>query len=216
MNSLKSEYKTVLTDGGSSYTEKKSEFIGTVKPVKTEQEALEFLNQIKKKYADARHNVYAYVVQKDNIQRYSDDGEPSGTGGMPVLGVITKSGLTDVAVVVTRYFGGTLLGTGGLVRAYSKAAADAVADANPVICRLCKCYDIVCDYTLSGKIAHILENDDYTLENTEYTDSVKFSACVKQGCDGKFIKEITEATGAKAQITETESKYINIPIKEAN
>ena len=194
--------------------EKKSEFIGAAKPVKTEQEALEFLNSIRKKYSDARHNVYAYVLNQDNIQRYSDDGEPSGTGGMPVLGVITKSGLTDIAIVVTRYFGGTLLGTGGLVRAYSKAAADAVLAAQPVICRLCKCYEITCDYTLSGKIAHILENPDYTLENTEYTDCVRFFACVKQGCDGKFLKEITEATGARANITETESKYINIPIKE--
>ena len=214
MNSLKSEYKTVLCEGTASYVEKKSEFIGAVKPVKTEQEALEFLNFIRKKHSGARHNVYAYVVRQDNIQRYSDDGEPSGTGGMPVLSIITKSGLTDVVIVVTRYFGGTLLGTGGLVRAYSKAAADAVLSAQPVICRLCKCYEITCDYTLSGKIAHILENDDYTLEDTQYTDSVKFYVCVKQGCDVKFLKEITEATGARADITESESKYINILIKE--
>jgi len=115
-------YKTVSKEGTAEIVEKKSRFIASVKPVSTEEEALEFVSQVKAKYRDARHNVYAYVVTENNISRFTDDGEPSGTAGAPVLDVILKEGLTDVAIVVTRYFGGTLLGTGGLVRAYGKSA----------------------------------------------------------------------------------------------
>ena len=208
MNSLKSEYKTVLTDGGSSYTEKKSEFIGTVKPVKTEQEALEFLNQIKKKYADARHNVYAYVVQKDNIQRYSDDGEPSGTGGMPVLGVITKSGLTDIAVVVTRYFGGTLLGTGGLVRAYTKAAKDSLSNSS--LARLVpgEEYTVTTDYNSIGKIQYIVPQFNAKITDSVYTDKVEVLIEVVKEDSKALLNQITEGTGGRALITKKCDKFI--------
>ena len=119
---MNTDYKTVKIESSDEFTEKRSRFIGYVKPVKTEAEATEFINSIRSKHWDARHNVYAYSLREGNIKRYSDDGEPSGTAGMPVLDVITKNEVYDVCVVVTRYFGGVLLGTGGLVRAYSQGS----------------------------------------------------------------------------------------------
>ncbi len=214
MNSLKTEYKTVEKCGESLYVEKKSEFIGNARPVKTEAEALEFIGNIKKKYADARHNVYAYVVQENNIQRFTDDGEPSGTAGMPVLDTIRKQNLTDVAVVVTRYSGGTLLGTGGLVRAYGKAAGEAVADAQPIIRRLCSIYKVECDYNLSGRLEHSLSGGEYFIEEKLYTDVVTFIVGVKSGDEEKFTDEITDISGGSAKIEKTDHKYINIKIEE--
>ncbi len=213
MSNLKTEYKTVEKRGESLYVEKKSEFIGNVRPVKTEAEALDFINAVKKKYADARHNVYAYVVQENNIQRFTDDGEPSGTAGMPVLDTIRKQNLTDVAVVVTRYFGGTLLGTGGLVRAYGKAAGEAVADACPIIRRLCSIYKVECDYNISGKIEHSISGGDYFVEDKQYTDAVTFFVGVKNGDEEKFAEEITEISGGSAKIEKVDNKYINIKIQ---
>ena len=150
MNSL--EYKTIKKQACAEYEDRKSRFIANVFPVQTEEKALEYLNAVKKKYSDARHNVYAYVLEKDNIQRYSDAGEPAGTAGVPILDYIKKEGLSNVIVVVTRYFGGILLGTGGLVHAYSKAAKAGVEAAKPVEMVLCREIRIFCDYNMLGKI----------------------------------------------------------------
>lgn len=214
MNNSKSEYKTVKRHGESFFTEKKSKFIGNAVPVKTEAEAIAFINEIKKKYADATHNVYAYAVSENNMQRYTDDGEPSGTAGMPVLDCIHRPGLTDTAVVVTRYFGGTLLGTGGLVHAYGKCAAAAIADACPIIRRLCAIYSVKCDYTLSGKVQYFLA--DYIVEDSVYTDKVEFTVCVKQGGDDDFTDGLVQLTGNRAIIKKTGEKYIDIPGGENN
>ena len=116
-------YKTIKIENSDEFVEKKSRFIGYAKPVVTEDEAIEFIKKIRAKHPDATHNVYAYKVRENNIQRYSDDGEPAGTAGIPTLDVIQKEGITDICVVVTRYFGGILLGTGGLVKAYSQSTA---------------------------------------------------------------------------------------------
>ena len=121
---ISNEYKTVKDIGIAEIVEKRSRFIASVRPVSSEEDALEYLNMLKQKYWDARHNVYAYIIRENNIMRYSDDGEPSGTAGVPVLDILKREELTDVIVVVTRYFGGILLGTGGLVHAYSKAAKE--------------------------------------------------------------------------------------------
>lgn len=209
MNNSRFEYKTVKKHGESFFTEKKSKFIGNAMPVKTESEAIAFINEIKKKYADATHNVYAYAVSENNMQRYTDDGEPSGTAGMPVLDCIHRPGLTDTAVVVTRYFGGTLLGTGGLVHAYGKCAAAAIADACPVIRQLCSLYSVKCDYALSGKMQYFLS--DYIIEDSVYTDKVEFSVCVKHGKDDMFTDDIVQLTGNRAIIKKTGEKYIDIP-----
>ena len=145
--SKKDCYKTVEREAQAMLVEKKSKFIANVKPVSTEAEALEYLAAMRSKYSDARHNVYAYVIDENNIFRYSDDGEPGGTAGMPVLDAIRKPGLVDVVVVVTRYFGGTLLGTGGLVHAYSSSARDGLLAAQPIIREKCNIVDVKVDYT---------------------------------------------------------------------
>ena len=189
-------YKTVYTHGVAEITEKKSRFIANVKPVATEEEALSFVAEIKAKYRDARHNVYAYVVSENNISRFTDDGEPSGTAGAPVLDVILKEGLTDVAIVVTRYFGGTLLGTGGLVRAYGKSAKDGVLSAK--ICEKIYCHEvqISAPYDMLGKIQYIIANGDYISGETEYGEYVTTTAFVKFDLIDKFLNEIKEATNA--------------------
>ena len=146
------DYKTVQDYGEAEMIERKSRFIGYCRPVKTQEDAIDFINEIRAQHRQATHNVYAYVLRDNNIMRYSDDGEPAGTAGVPVLEVIKKEGLTDVAVVVTRYFGGILLGAGGLVRAYGKSAKlgiDAAVRIEKVYCSL---YLIRCDYSTYGKL----------------------------------------------------------------
>ncbi len=187
-------YKTVYGRGTAEIVEKKSRFIANVAPVASEEEAIAFVNEIKAKYRDARHNVYAYVVADNNISRFTDDGEPSGTAGAPVLDVILKEGLTDTAIVVTRYFGGTLLGTGGLVRAYGKTAKDGVINAK--ICEKIYCHEVKISvpYDLSGKIQYIIANGDYISGETEYGADVLITAFIKFDLLDKFLAEITEAT----------------------
>jgi len=207
-------YRTVQKEGTSEIIEKKSRFIASVKPVATEEEALEFVSQIKAKYRDARHNVYAYVVAENNISRFTDDGEPSGTAGAPVLDVILKEGLTDVAIVVTRYFGGTLLGTGGLVRAYGKSAKDGVINAK--ICEKIYCYEvqIKAPYDLLGKIQYIVASGDYIQGETEYGADVETTVFVKFDLIDKFLNEIKEATNATVTPEIVGEMYIDKIISE--
>ena len=208
------EYMTVKQEGHSTYTEKKSEFLSYVRPVTTEEEALSFIGEIKSMNADATHNVYAYVVRENNLQRYTDDGEPSGTAGMPVLDAIRKRGLVDVAVVVTRYFGGTLLGTGGLVRCYGKCAVQGITAAVPIIRRLCEIYEVECDYTQLGKVQYAISTSEYRLEDTVYEEDVRLIVCVEQGNGQRFINEMVEVCAGKVKIKKTEEKYIDIAIEE--
>ncbi len=207
--SLKNSYKTVEHDGGALLVEKKSKFFAEVKPVDNEPDAIEFLNSIRSKYPDARHHVYAYVIDENNIFRYSDDGEPSGTAGMPVLDTIRKSGIVDAVVVVTRYFGGTLLGTGGLVRAYSGAAKMGLEAANVIMRELCDIVEIRADYSHLGKIQYMLSSGGYMLENTEYGDEVVFTVASPIGTTERLIAEVTDLTNAKAKCEITDKKYVN-------
>ncbi len=189
-------YKTVYGRGNAEIVEKKSRFIASVAPVTTEEEAIAFVNSVKAQYRDARHNVYAYVVSENNLSRFTDDGEPSGTAGAPVLDVLLKEGITDAAIVVTRYFGGTLLGTGGLVRAYGKAAKDGVMDAK--ICEKIYCHELSfrVPYDLHGKIKYIVDNGDYIEGTTEYGADVDMTVFVKYDLLDRFLKEINDATNA--------------------
>lgn len=198
---LKEKYLTVKGVGEAEITEKRSRFIATVSPVQTEEEAIAFINQIKQKYPDARHNVYAYVIEENNIIRYSDDGEPAGTGGVPVLDFLRKEGLTNLVVVVTRYFGGILLGTGGLVHAYSSAAKQGVLNAVKTEMILCREVAVKCDYTLWGKLQNELSNFTISMLPPEYTDIVSLNLYVPFSDCERFIKTLTEATNAKAEIT---------------
>lgn len=195
-------YFTIYEPAEASFIEKKSEFIGYIAPVKTNEEAIEFIGKIKSMHRKARHNVYAYILRHDNISRYSDDGEPQGTAGTPVLEVLQKRGLTDVCVVVTRYFGGILLGGGGLVRAYSHAASIACDVAKIMDMRQCHRLKINADYGLYGKISYILPNFDVITVNSDFGSSVTLEILVQNELLSSLTKELTEITNGAAEITD--------------
>lgn len=211
---MKMTYKTVLKENRAEMIEKKSRFIASVKPVSTEEEALTFLNEIKAEFRDATHNVYAYIISENNICRYSDDGEPGGTAGVPTLDVLRKEGLTDLCVVVTRYFGGTLLGAGGLVRAYGKSAKLGVLAAKITEKIYCHELKIAISYDWLGKIRHIIENGDYILGDIEYADNVTVTAYIKYDLLDKFLKEVSDATNASVTPEVTGEMYIDRILEE--
>ena len=200
-------YYTVSSAAHDSFIEKKSEFIGYISPVKTNDDAVNFINSIKAQHRKAKHNVYAYILRNDNISRYSDDGEPQGTAGIPVLDVLQKRCLTDVCVVVTRYFGGILLGGGGLVRAYSHAAALACDAADIMNMCLCHRLNISADYGMYGKIAYVLPNYDTITVNSDFGSNVKLEILVLNEKANALKKEITEITNGSAVITDCGELY---------
>lgn len=208
--SQKAKYKTVKHRASTLLVEKKSKFIASVSPADSEEEALEFLKEIKSKYPDATHNVYAYIIDENNIFRYSDDGEPGGTAGMPVLDTIRKEGLVDVCVVVTRYFGGTLLGTGGLVHAYGSSAKQGLYEADIITRALCNVICVKIDYTMSGKIQHMIGTKNLMTDDIVYGDDVTYYIYTTIDETKDLIKEITELTYGRANITVTEQKYIDL------
>ena len=165
-------YKTIRNRTEASFTEKKSEFIGYISPAETEEEAIGFINEIRAMHRKATHNCYAYILRNNNTGRHSDDGEPGGTAGMPIYDVLSKNGITDVVCVVTRYFGGILLGTGGLVHAYSKGASMALANAEIVNMEVADSLKISCDYTMYGIVNSVLPEFESIIRDTEFTDSV--------------------------------------------
>lgn len=208
--SKKDRYKTVLRESETLITEKKSKFYSHVMPVSTESEALEYLAKIRSMYADATHNVYAYVIDENNIFRYSDDGEPGGTAGMPVLDTIRNAGLVDVIVVVTRYFGGTLLGTGGLVRAYSASAKEGLAESEIITRIMCDIVSVKADYDLAGKLQYMLSSGGYMVEDTIYENDVTFYIASPKEETETLRAKITEVTAARAKICIEAQKYVNI------
>lgn len=201
-------YRIVCEGGVGEIVEKKSRFIATVAPVENEQEAVAFIESVKKKYYDARHNCPAFVIGKNKeLTRCSDDGEPSGTAGKPILEVLLGEGLTNVAVVVTRYFGGTLLGTGGLVRAYTQATQEGLAACQTATMRYGVTIRIETDYTDLGKIQHLLGNKEIPIISSEYTDKVALIVQLPKEEAQGLMKELTEATAARALAEITESGY---------
>lgn len=205
---IENQYKTIEDYGIAEIVEKRSKFIAHVRPVSSEAEAIEYLNSLKQKYWDARHNVYAYILRENNIMRYSDDGEPSGTAGVPVLEILKKEELTDIIVVVTRYFGGILLGTGGLVHAYSKAVKAGVEAAGIVNMILCRKVKIKCDYNLSGKIQYEINEFKEAFEgDIKYDECVIQSVYVPVESVERFTKKIIDRTNAKAEIEFGEIEY---------
>lgn len=202
------KYKTILKSNQAEIIEKKSKFIGTSMPIESEVEAEEFINSMRKKYYDATHNVFAYQLgERNELQRSSDDGEPSGTAGKPILDILKNEDIKNVAVVVTRYFGGTLLGTGGLVRAYSKCAKDALISSQIIEKVLYQEFEISVDYNLSGKVQFEMLNKDYTIKDTLYTDKVTFIVLVEIKYKEQFQNFITEITSAQAQINPKSISY---------
>lgn len=204
---IMNDYRTVEFFAEDSFVEKRSRFIGYAKPVTTSEEAVEFINEIKSKHWDATHNVYAYVLRDGQTRRYSDDGEPQGTAGIPVLDVILKENLTDVAVVVTRYFGGVLLGTGGLVRAYSHGAKIAVTAANMITMSLCSIVKVKSDYNFYGRLASLIPECEGTVENTEFTDSVEVTFMIpKEKVDG-FSKKLIDLSNGRFNCEVVSERY---------
>ncbi len=201
-------YRTVKNDAFEEMIERKSKFIGYCRPVKTQDEAISFINEIREKHRQATHNVYAYVLRRDNIMRYSDDGEPSGTAGMPVMNVIKKEGLTDVCVVVTRYFGGILLGAGGLVRAYGKSAKLGIDAAKRVEMRKCCVFIICCSYTDYGNIEFEINKEGYILKDSSFEESVHLTVAVFIGQQERLIKAIADISGGTATVTELDVEYV--------
>ena len=182
-------YTTVQKHSIFEYEDRKSVFIGEAAPASTEADALDFIAYIKKKYPDANHHVYAYVLRENSIMRFSDDREPQGTAGMPVLDIIRKNGCTDTVIVVTRYFGGTLLGTGGLVRAYGAAALGALKEANVIT------YDIYSDYRLTvsysdyQKIMPVISDFGFRCSNTDYSDNIDIFGKIKKSQSEILLKD---------------------------
>ena len=194
-------YQTVYQGGSDEIVEKKSRFIAQVFPVTTEEEVTEILERERKKYWDARHNCYAFVLGAGGeISRCSDDGEPSGTAGRPILEVLTGRELRNVLVIVTRYFGGTLLGTGGLVRAYSQATQAALEASRVITKQVGSCMSICTDYNGIGKLQYTAAQLQLAVLDTEYTDSVKMTLLVPDELCDKVRKEVTEVTAGQAKI----------------
>ena len=203
-----SQYKTVYKGGEGEITEKKSRFIATVVPVHTEEEALKFIEAMKKKYWNATHNCFAYVIgEHDELQRCSDDGEPGGTAGKPMLDVLTGEEIHNAAIVVTRYFGGTLLGTGGLVRAYSSAAKQGLA-SSVIITKIPGVkLRLATDYAGLGKIQYIFGQRGIKILDSIYTDKVEIAALVPLDVLEAVKAEIREGTNGQAGMEEGEQCY---------
>ena len=205
------QYKTVYEGGEGEIIEKKSRFIATVRPVETEEEALVFLEEMKKKYWDARHNCYVYSIGMNReFTRCSDDGEPSGTAGRPMLDVILGEDIYNVAVVVTRYFGGVLLGTGGLVRAYSKAVQEGLAASKVIFKQKGISLKITTDYTGIGKIQYIAGERSIPVLDSEYTDKVVMKLLVPVQDVRSVEKAITEGTNGRAGIEKDQELYYTV------
>lgn len=195
------EYKTVLEKGESEIVEKKSRFLAAAAHIDTEEEALQFIESIRKKHYNATHNCYAYVLGKNfELQRFSDDGEPGGTAGKPILDVLTGEQVHDTVIVVTRYFGGTLLGTGGLVRAYSGAAKAGLQASTIITRKLAVKLEIETEYTGLGKIQYILGKNGIIVLDTQYTDKVCIHCLVQSKETGRTEKELIEGTNGQAKL----------------
>ncbi|AXU63553.1 YigZ family protein [Clostridioides difficile] len=205
-----SNYRTLHEFGTDEITIEKSVFIGYAKPIKSEEEALEFINEIKKKHKDATHNVWAYTVGKNmNIQRYSDDGEPQGTAGIPTLEVIKKEDLRDVAVVVTRYFGGTKLGAGGLVRAYTKGAKLGLEAGKIIYKVMYQEVKVKIDYTQLGKVQNELMNLGYFIKDTVYEDNVEIVVYSRLEDVEKLSEKMIDITSGTGKIILGEEFYLS-------
>lgn len=210
-----STYYTVKKDAGShEIVIQKSRFIGTIKRVESEEEAQIFIQQMKKKYHDATHNCSAYMIgEHDQIQKANDDGEPSGTAGVPMLEVLKKQNLKDTVVVVTRYFGGIKLGAGGLIRAYGSSTSETIKAVGIMKRQLMKGFSITVDYTLLGKLENEIRNSEHILETINYLENVEFVVFVEDGKEAAFQDWMVDLTSGQAVITPVEEKYVEIEVE---
>lgn len=208
---MKKRYMTVHNHGEGEIIINKSRFIGYTKPVESEEDALEFIEEIKEKHKDATHNVFAYVIGEDNnIQRYSDDGEPSGTAGIPILEILKKEDLRNTAVVVTRYFGGIKLGVGGLVRAYIKGAKVGL-DKAEIVCKvLHNRLKFKIDYTLYGKVENELLGEGYEIESVEYDSYVHITVLSAFDKTEELIEMLKNLSSGTMDYEYLDDEYISV------
>jgi uncharacterized YigZ family protein len=208
-------YYTVKGYGEQEINIQKSRFIAYVDRVTTEEEAQNFIANIKKKHWDATHNCSAYLIgEHDQIQKANDDGEPSGTAGVPMLEVLKKKGLKDTVVVVTRYFGGIKLGAGGLIRAYSKATSEGLKAAGIVERRLMRIMHVKIDYTWLGKVENELRSSIYDIKDIHYLENVEIEVYVEEGQTQKFVEWMTEMTNGQSEIFEGDLTYLEKEISQ--
>ena len=198
------EYKTIARRCEASFIEKKSEFIGYLCPVQTEEQAVAFIEEIRAMHRKATHNCYAYILRENNAARHSDDGEPGGTAGVPIYEVLRKEGLTDVCCVVTRYFGGVLLGAGGLVRAYTKGAKDAV-DAAQIKCMAeAVKLAVTVDYGLYGRLAQVFADFDARVEDERFADNVRILLHIRAENSQKLTDKLVDVCNGAVSVEEIE------------
>lgn len=208
------EYITVRKEADDFFVEKKSRFIGYCKPVQTEQEALDYITEIKKKNWDATHNVHAYILREGGVMRYSDDGEPQGTAGIPVLEAMRKGGVVDAVVIATRYFGGTMLGAGGLVRAYSHTASIALAAAEKIRMKECEMLELTCDYTEYGKLSNVLPEAGAMIDDVEFLENVRMSFHIFPEQREEIDKLLADTTNGKVIAKGEETMFFEVPLEE--
>lgn len=208
---MEKSYKTVKFEANNEFIEKRSRFIGYCKPVKTEQEAVDFINALKKEHWNATHNCYAYSLRDGQIKRYSDDGEPQGTAGMPMLDVIVKNDIVDVVVVVTRYFGGVLLGTGGLVRAYSQGTKVALDAAKVVTMELCSQCSVTCSYNQYGKVNTLVLQNGGIIDDSIFADNVTLKFHMPIDSVNPLNKDLSEATCGELEAEILSEKFYEMP-----
>lgn len=214
---MRKDYFTVKGYGESEITLSKSKFLTYVNRAETEQEALDFIDTIKKKHANATHNCSCYMIgAHDNIQKANDDGEPSGTAGVPMLEVLKKQGLQDTVVVVTRYFGGIKLGGGGLIRAYGKATTEGLFAAQVVERKMHYVMKVAVDYNWLGKVENEIRDSHYTLRDISYAEGVELFVFVLQEEEQTFINWITELTNGQGKIARIDEQFIEFIRADSN
>ena len=200
-------YRSILKPGEAEYEDRKSVFIGYAFPVTSEEQAQSYIKTIKSKHSDARHHVYAYVLRENNIARFSDDREPQGTAGMPTLDVIRKNNLLDCLVVVVRYFGGTLLGTGGLVKAYGSAARDAVLNGEIIEYAPYTFSHFVVSYQDYQKILPVINTTDIRIESTEFQAQVEIIVSYREDMHDSFVRKMIDITSARTEVHFLKTEY---------
>lgn len=205
-----SDYLTLKKEAFAEFTEKRSRFIGYAKPVTTAEEAMAFIADISRRHWDATHNVYAYVLRDGQSRRYSDDGEPSGTAGVPVLDVLLKENLTDCVVVATRYFGGVLLGAGGLVRAYSHTSKIAVEAAGIVKMSVCSVMSAECDYNFYGRMTSLVPEFEGVIESTDFAENVRMTFYLPKANEAVFCDKLVDQSFGKFSAVKICEKYAQL------
>lgn len=203
------EYRTIAERCEARFIEKKSEFIGYLSPAGSEEDAVAFINEIRAMHRKATHNCYAYILRENSMCRHSDDGEPAGTAGVPIYEVLRREGLTDTVCVVTRYFGGVLLGAGGLVRAYTRGAKDAVGAAKIKVMAAAVRLEISVDYSLYGRLPQVFSDFDVRVNSEDFADNVKISLFVREELAETLTNKLIDCCNGKTIVESKQNEWFD-------